>query len=93
MCSLKQRSTCIECFTDLLKYLMLPTHSLDIIVDINIPRSVREGNCRQRSTNSGPKDNAWKRFLSNVDNKNILIALFVKFLESPETEEYRKYIV
>ena len=28
----------------------------------------------------------------NGDNKNNLIALFVTFLKSPESEEYRKYI-
>ena len=35
----------------------------------------------------------WERFLSNGDNKNNLIALFIKFLKSPESEEYHKYIV
>ena len=35
----------------------------------------------------------WKGFLSNSDNKNHLIALLVKFLRSPESEECGKYIV
>ena len=97
MHSLKPRSTYMECFIDLLKYLTLPAnvnaHSLDIIMDMNIPRSVKEGTRKQRSTNPGPNDDGWKRFLGNGDNKNNLIALFVKFLKSTESEEYRKYIV
>ena len=34
----------------------------------------------------------WGCFLSNGDNKNHLIALFVQLLKSSEIEEYRKYI-
>ena len=83
MRSLKPRLTYMECFIDLLKYLTLPpnvnAHSLDITMDMNIPRSVKEGTCWQRRTNPGPNDDGWKRFLSNGDNKNNLIALFVKF--------------
>ena len=60
---------------------------------MNIPRNVKEGTHKQRSTNPRPKDDGWKRFLSNADNKNNLIALFVKFLKSAESEEYRKYLV
>ena len=37
--------------------------------------------------------NGWGHFLSNGDNKSNLIALFVKFLKSPESEEHLKYIV
>ena len=85
MRSIKPRSTCIECFIDLLKYLTLPAnvnvHSLDIIMDMSIPRSVKQGTSRQRSTNTGPNNDGWKHFLSNGDTKNNLIALFVKFLK------------
>ena len=35
---------------------------------------------------------AWERFLRNGDNENNLIALFLKFLKPPESEEYHKYI-
>ena len=74
-------------------------------MDKNIPRSVKEGTRTQRSTNPGPnvhvlglhqkmlQAGGWERFWSNGDNKNILIALFVKFQKSAESEEYRKYIV
>ena len=50
-------------------------------MDMSIPRSVKEGTSRQRSTNTGPNDDGWKHFLSNGDTKNNLIALFVKFLK------------
>ena len=57
MSSLKLRSTHIEWFIDLLKYITPPTnvnaHSLDIIMDMYIPRIVKEGTRRQRSTNPG----------------------------------------
>ena len=50
----------MECFIDLLKYLTLPAnvnaHSLDIIMDMNIPRSVKDGTQRQRSTDPGTND-------------------------------------
>ena len=46
----------MECFVDLLKYLTLPSHSLDIIIDMNIPRSVKDGTRRQRSTDIGTND-------------------------------------
>ena len=93
MRSLKPRSTCMEYFIDLLKYLTLPAnvnaHSLNIVMDMNIPRSVKNRELADnRSTNPGPNDDGWKRFLSNGDTKNTLIALFVKFLKSPESEEY-----
>ena len=93
MRSLKPRSTCMESFIDLLKYLTLPAnvnaHSLNIIMDMNIPRSVKNRELTDnRSTNPGPNDNGWKRVLSNGDTKNKLIALFVKILKSPESEEY-----
>ena len=35
---------------------------------------------------------SWESFLSNDDNKKEPFALFVKILESPESEEYVKYI-
>ena len=68
-------------------------YSLDIIVDMNTPKSVKQETRRQRSTNPGPNDNGWKPFLSNGNNKSKLIALFVKFSKSAESEEYCKYIV
>ena len=40
-----------------------------------------------------PQVDSWERFLSNNDNKNKLIVSFFKFLKSPISEEYRKYIV
>ena len=47
MHSLKLRSTYMEWFFDLLKYFTQPANvnvrSLDIIMDMNIPRSVKEG--------------------------------------------------
>ena len=50
----------MECFVDLLKYLTLPAnvnaHSLDIIMDMNIPRSVKDRTQRQRSTDPGTND-------------------------------------
>ena len=104
---LKPRSTYLEWFIDILKYIMPPAnvnaHSLDIIIDICIPRSVKEGTRRKRSTNPGPnfyvlglhqkmsEADSWERFLSNDDKKEPF-ALFVKILESPESEEYVKYI-
>ena len=66
-------------------------NSFDIKMNMNIPRSVKEETRTQRSTNPGPKD-GWKRFLSNSDNKNNLIALFAIFFKSSESEEYHKYI-
>ena len=58
-------------------------------MDMNIPRSVKNRELTDnRSTNPGPNDDGWKSFLSNGDTKNNLIALFVKFLKSPESEEY-----
>ena len=34
-----------------------------------------------------------KIFLNNGDKKNSLIVLSIKFLKSPESEEFHKYIV
>ena len=39
------------------------------------------------------KTDGWERFLSDGDNKNNIIALFLKFVKSSESEDYRKYIV
>ena len=59
-----------------------------------IPRSVKEGTRRQRSTSPGPNVHAiglhqkmlhtegWERYLSNTENKSNFIALFAKFLKS-----------
>ena len=89
MRSLKPRSTYMEYFIDLLKYLTLRaninTHSLDIKMNMNMPRSVKEETRTQRSTNPGPKD-GWKCFFSNSDNKNNLIALFAIFLHHQKVE-------
>lgn len=69
-------------------------------MNMYIPRSVKEGTRRQRSTSPGPNVHAiglhqkmlhtegWERFLSNADNKSNFIALFVKFLKSREHEEF-----
>ena len=58
---------------------------------MNIPGSVKEETRTQTSTNSEPNVHVlglhqkilqaddWESFLSNGDNKNNLIALFVKF--------------
>ena len=55
MRSIKPRSTYIEWFIDLLKYITQPanenTHSLDNIMDKNIPRSVKQKTHTERSTN------------------------------------------
>ena len=55
---LKSRSTYLEWFIDILKYIMPPANvnarSLYIIIDICIPRSVEEETRRKRSTNPGP---------------------------------------
>ena len=73
-------------------------------MDMNITLNVKEETRTQKSTNpvpnvhmlgllKMPQADAWERFLSNGDNKNNLIALFIKCLISPESEEYSKYIV
>ena len=58
MHSLKPRSTYMEWFIDLLKYITQPgnvnAHSLDIIMDMNIPRRVKKETHIQRSTSPGP---------------------------------------
>ena len=58
MCSLKPRSIFTEWFIKLLKYITPPAnvnaHSLNMTMDMYIPRRVKEGTCRQRSTNRGP---------------------------------------
>ena len=98
-----------EWFIGLLKYVTPPENvnapSLDIIMNMYIPRSVKERIRGQRSANPGPnvhvmglhqkmpQGDDWERFLSNGDNKNKLIALFVKFLKSLVSQEYRKYII
>ena len=108
MRSIKPRSTYIEWFIDLLKYITQPanenTHSLDNIMDKNIPKSVKQKTHTQRSTNPWPsvhvirldkkmpQTDGWERLL-NADNKNNLVALFVYFLKSPESEKYCKYYV
>ena len=79
----------MEWLIDLLKYITQPAnvnaHSLDIIIDMNIPRTVKEGSRTQRGSNPGPnvhvlglhqeipQVDGWKSFLSNDDNKNNLI--------------------
>ena len=72
MRSLKRRSTYLECFID---YITLPTYvnarSLDIIMDMIIPRSAKEGTRRRISTNSEPNNDVWKRFLSNGGNRKV----------------------
>ena len=35
----------------------------------------------------------WENFSNNGDKKNSLIVLSIKFLKSPENEEFHKYIV
>ena len=79
----------MEWLIDLLKYITQPANvnarSLDIIIDMNIPRTVKEGSRTQRASNRGPnvhvlglhqkipQVDGWKSFLSNEDNKNNLI--------------------
>ena len=79
-------------------------HSRDIIMDIYISRCIKAGTSRQRSTNPRPNVNVLGLhqklsqrgnvlFLSSGDSKSKLVALFIKFLKLPVSEEYRKYII
>ena len=58
MRSLKPRSIYMEWLIDFFKYITLPANvnadSLDNIMDINIPISVKGRPCRQKSTIPGP---------------------------------------
>ena len=80
----------MECFVDLLKYLTLPAnvnaHSLDIIMDMNIPRSVKDGTQRQRSTDPGTNDVGWKCFLIKVITKTTLLPYSSSFWNHQKVE-------
>ena len=74
-------------------------------MDTNIPSSVKGRNRTHWSTNPRPsihvlglhqeilQVDGWENFSNNGDKKNSLIVLSIKFLKSPENEEFHKYIV
>ena len=98
--SVKPKDTYEDWLVQMIKFLTPPAnanaHSLDIIMDNYIERSVKEGTRQNRAGDPGPRTyitgfhqkmpqlQRWLQLLNNGDSKNELISLFVKFLKSPE---------
>ena len=108
MRAIKPRKTYFEWCVEILRYIKPPENanatSVDIVMDMYVEKSVKEGTRRQRGCKPGPRvhvsglhqnmpqGEAWQHFLSNGDNKNNLITVFVEFIKSSESKEYRRYV-
>ena len=104
--SVKPKETYEEWFKMLIQFITPPNGSsalsIDIIMDTYLAKSVKEGTRRHRGGNPGPRTfpsgfkqkmpqgEKWLAFLSNTDNKNDLISLFVKYLKTPEVRNRLK---
>ena len=91
--SVKSKDTYEDWLVQMIKFLTPPAnanaHSLDIIMDNYIERSVEEGTQQNRAGDPGPRNitgfhqkmpqlQRWLQLLNNGDNKNELISLYVR---------------
>ena len=97
--SVKHRNTYEERFLALTNYMKSSTAAhaqlLDIVMDMYVDKSVKEGTRRHRGRKPGPRTHItssqqkmllgekWVNFLNNGENRNNLISQFVNFLQSP----------
>ena len=74
-------------------------------MDMYTEKNVKEGTRQQRGSEPELRDQVltlqrkmtqgeeWQHFLRNGYNKNNSISIIVEFVKSPESKEYRKYVI
>ena len=103
MMVLRPRKTYLDWVIELMRYILpakkANESSLDTVMDVHKEKIVKEGVKQQKGNKTRPRvhvltspqkmpqGEASQRFLSNDNNRNNLISIFVKFEKSPEIKE------
>ena len=103
MMVLRPRKTYLDWVIELMRYILLAKKanesSLDTVMDVHKEKIVKEGVKQQKGNKTRPRvhvlispqkmpqGEASQRLLSNDNNRNNLISIFVKFEKSPEIKE------